>query len=91
VDTIFNQPRHPYTKRLIDAFPDVDQPNSSLASIPGHPPPLNDLPPGCRFEPRCHRRLDICTTVSPPLTAFEANHLAACYNPEPQEELTLDQ
>jgi oligopeptide/dipeptide ABC transporter ATP-binding protein len=91
VDTIFNQPRHPYTKRLIDAFPDVDQPNSSLASIPGHPPPLNDLPPGCRFEPRCHRRLDICATVSPSLTAFEANHLAACYNPEPQEELTLDQ
>jgi peptide/nickel transport system ATP-binding protein len=82
VDTIFNQPLHPYTRRLLDAFPDVDALNTTLASIPGHPPPLNDLPPGCRFEPRCHRRSDICATTPPPLIELQASHLAACYHPE---------
>ncbi|MEE8307523.1 MAG: ABC transporter ATP-binding protein, partial [Gammaproteobacteria bacterium] len=52
VDTIFNEAQHPYTQRLLQAFPDVDDPASNLASIPGYPPPLDALPPGCRFEPR---------------------------------------
>jgi peptide/nickel transport system ATP-binding protein len=82
VDTIFNRPLHPYTHRLLEAFPDVNTPNVSLASIPGHPPSLNALPPGCRFEPRCHRRTDICATISPPLTPSEPAHYAACYHPE---------
>jgi oligopeptide/dipeptide ABC transporter ATP-binding protein len=82
VDTIFNQPLHPYTRRLLDAFPDVDALNTTLASIPGHPPPLNALPPGCRFEPRCHRKSEICATTPPPLIELEAGHLAACYHPE---------
>ncbi len=82
VDTIFNQPLHPYTRRLLDAFPDVDALNITLASIPGHPPPLNDLPPGCRFEPRCHRKTEICATTPPLLTELQAGHYAACYHPE---------
>ncbi|MEO8608096.1 MAG: ABC transporter ATP-binding protein [Chloroflexota bacterium] len=82
VDTIFNHPLHPYTHRLLEAFPDVNAPNISLASIPGHPPPLNDLPPGCRFEPRCHRRTDICATLPPPLSQLEPDHYAACHHPE---------
>ncbi len=82
VDTIFNEPKHPYTRRLLDAFPDVDMPSSALASIPGHPPPLNHLPPGCRFEPRCYRRTDICAVEMPPLVEHEAGHLAACHHPE---------
>jgi oligopeptide/dipeptide ABC transporter ATP-binding protein len=82
VDSIFNQPVHPYTKRLLEAFPDVDAPNASLASIPGHPPPLNNLPPGCRFEPRCHRRTDLCKTITPPLTEHLPGHYAACHHPE---------
>ncbi len=52
-DVIFNSPQHPYTQRLMEAFPDVEEPGSTLASIPGNPPRLDDLPPGCRFEPRC--------------------------------------
>jgi peptide/nickel transport system ATP-binding protein len=78
-DTIFNEPRHPYTQRLLQAFPDIERPGATLASIPGNPPRLDDLPPGCRFEPRCHRREDICAAQPPPLLELAAGHEAACY------------
>ncbi|MCP4518167.1 MAG: ABC transporter ATP-binding protein, partial [Delftia sp.] len=79
VDDIFNKAQHPYTQRLLQAFPDVDDPASSLASIPGYPPPLDALPPGCRFEPRCLVREDICAVTSPPLVSVRAGHQAACH------------
>jgi peptide/nickel transport system ATP-binding protein len=80
VDVIYNDPLHPYTQRLLQAFPDVDNPSSSLASIPGFPPPLNALPPGCRFEPRCYRKSDICAVASPPLAAVNPGHYVACHH-----------
>jgi len=70
---VYNDPRHPYTQRLLAAFPDPSQPadlpagGQDLATIPGTPPRLNALPPGCRFEPRCERRIDRCTEASPAL------------------------
>ena len=79
VDTIYNEPLHPYTQRLLQAFPDVDNPTSSLVSISGFPPPLDALPPGCRFEPRCHRKSDICAVASPPLVAVKPGHHVACH------------
>jgi peptide/nickel transport system ATP-binding protein len=79
VDVIYNESLHPYTQRLLEAFPDVDNPASKLASIPGYPPPLDALPPGCRFEPRCHRKKDICAVKSPPLLAVNSGHYVACH------------
>ena len=79
VDTIYNEPLHPYTQRLLQAFPDVDSPTSTLASIPGYPPPLDALPPGCRFEPRCHCKSDVCAVESPPLVAVKPGHYVACH------------
>ncbi len=79
VDTIYNDPRHPYTQRLLEAFPDVEDPASALAAIPGYPPPLDALPPGCRFEPRCHCRMDICAIECPPLVAVAPGHFVACH------------
>ena len=79
VDLIYNESLHPYTQRLLQAFPDVDNPTSTLASIPGYPPPLDALPPGCRFEPRCHRKKDICAVESPPLLAVNSGHYVACH------------
>jgi peptide/nickel transport system ATP-binding protein len=81
VDVIYNDPLHPYTQRLMQAFPDIDDPalKTSLASIPGYPPPLDALPPGCRFEPRCHRKNGICTVESPPLLAVKPGHYVACH------------
>lgn len=82
VDAIFNHPSHPYTKRLLQAFPDIDNPSSTLASIPGHPPPLDDLPLGCRFEPRCSLRTELCVNVSPQLMEHRKGQFAACHHVE---------
>ena len=82
VDVIYNDPLHPYTQRLMLAFPDVDNPTSSLASIPDYPPPLDALPAGCRFEPRCHCKSDICAVESPPLLSVKSGHYVACHQVE---------
>jgi peptide/nickel transport system ATP-binding protein len=78
-DTIFNEPQHPYTRRLLQAFPDIERPGAELASIAGNPPRLDDLPPGCRFEPRCHRREAICAAEAPPAIQIAPGHTAACH------------
>jgi peptide/nickel transport system ATP-binding protein len=80
-DVIFNEAKHPYSQRLLEAFPDVEEPGSTLASIPGNPPRLDDLPPGCRFEPRCHieGRDPICAQVPPRLIEIELDHYVACH------------
>jgi len=78
-DVIYNDPLHPYTQRLMKAFPDVENPGSTLASIPGNPPRLDDLPPGCRFEPRCHRRQEICAIQPPPPVEIVPGHCVACH------------
>lgn len=82
VDTIFNHPLHPYTNRLMHAFPDIDSPRSILTSIPGNPPPLNNLPKGCRFEPRCHRRDSRCADSPPPVIWQGTHHAVTCYFPQ---------
>jgi len=80
-DTIFNDPKHPYTQRLLQAFPDIAEPGSDLASIPGNPPRLDDLPPGCRFEPRCHvaQGAAICAQQHPADLEITKGHWVACH------------
>ncbi len=78
-DAIFNHPQHPYTQRLLQAFPDIQRPGAPLASIPGNPPRLDDLPPGCRFEPRCQRRMATCAAAKPPMVRVAPDHWASCY------------
>jgi peptide/nickel transport system ATP-binding protein len=78
VDVIFNDPRHPYTQRLLQAFPDIDQPQMTLTSIPGYPPPLDAMPSGCRFQPRCLCSTNVCPTRSPELIRIEPGHFVAC-------------
>lgn len=83
VDVIFNDPQHPYTKKLLESFPDLNEPTTgpghSLASIPGTPPRLTELPSGCRFEPRCHLRIEKCKTQPPSLLQVGEQHSAACH------------
>jgi peptide/nickel transport system ATP-binding protein len=78
IDRIYNDAAHPYTRRLLSAFPDIDDPRASLASIPGHPPPLDNLPPGCRFEPRCRVSLDRCCDEQPPVVEVAPGHYVCC-------------
>ena len=84
VDTIYNDPRHPYTQELLKAFPDLSKPKGQLASIPGHPPRLDNLPPGCRFAPRCPAVFKQCRATQPPLYTINQQHTARCYLVEDQ-------
>jgi peptide/nickel transport system ATP-binding protein len=78
-DKIFNEPQHIYTQGLLKAFPDVKNPDAELASIPGIPPRLDNLPIGCRFEPRCTYSWNLCCEQQPPLIETEAGHFSACH------------
>jgi oligopeptide/dipeptide ABC transporter ATP-binding protein len=63
---LFSAPRHPYAKALIGSLPDPDLEVEWLTTIPGQPPSLYDLPPGCPFAPRCADAMDICREQYPP-------------------------
>ncbi len=62
---VFDDPMHPYTMGLLEAFPSVYGPKVFLAGIPGSPPDLADLPAGCSFSPRCGRVMPDCATAAP--------------------------
>ena len=64
---VFDQPSHPYSRGLLDAFPSLRGERVPLAGIPGAPPDLAELPPGCRFAPRCPLVSERCHHIEPPL------------------------
>lgn len=76
---IFQSPAHPYTRGLLQAVPtlktDRRQP---LRTIEGTVPPIQALPPGCLFEPRCDYRIEDCRSALPPLAEVGAGHWARC-------------
>jgi len=75
---LLSRPKHPYTRALLDALPHPDVAGSTLQPIPGRPPALGELPPGCPFEPRCGYRVDSCAVHRPELIEVAAGHLVAC-------------
>ncbi len=76
---IFEDPKHPYTKDLIAAFPDIEGFRIRPAYIPGDIPSLIHPPTGCRFHPRCKNAWKLCENQEPlPLPVHEG-HLAACH------------
>jgi len=78
VISIFKNPLHPYTEKLIGAFPSVVGPRREIATIPGFPPDLLNPPSGCRFHPRCPHAKETCTKNEPTLVEFEKKHFVAC-------------
>jgi peptide/nickel transport system ATP-binding protein len=64
---VFDHPRHPYTRGLLEAFPSIRGPKMTLRGIPGNPPDLGSPPPGCRFNPRCQHAVDTCFETAPDL------------------------
>lgn len=77
---IYKEAEHPYTRKLITAFPSVLGPKTELSSIHGFPPDLLLPPPGCRFHPRCAYAMDICKTTEPKLIeTSRKGHYVACH------------
>ncbi len=83
VNTLFDQPLHPYTQGLIGSIPVLGEIKERLDVIPGSVPNLVDLPPGCRFAPRCLARvkygLTICPEVKPELEEIKPGHSVRCW------------
>lgn len=81
VGQVFDRPRHPYTRALLDAIPplDMELPDRHLRAIPGSVPGLGLFPPGCPFRNRCPNADERC--VEMPLLTRNGDHLAACWHP----------
>jgi oligopeptide/dipeptide ABC transporter ATP-binding protein len=88
VRDIFNHPSHPYTQALLHSVPSMDEDIDRLYSIEGQPPALWDLPPGCRFAPRCPYVEDRCRESYPPAFSLTDDHTAHCWKLSPEWQTT---
>ena len=91
VFSLFEEPRHPYTRGLLNAIPHLDdlqgeRHRERLNEIPGIVPPLTALPPGCRFAPRCTHADDRCRREYPPFRQLDDGHWAACWRADELNE-----
>jgi oligopeptide/dipeptide ABC transporter ATP-binding protein len=83
VGDLYRDRRMPYTAGLLGSVPRLDAPQGArLVPIPGAPPSLAALPPGCPFAPRCPLAIDECRAAEPELVAVGPNHHAACIRTE---------
>jgi peptide/nickel transport system ATP-binding protein len=79
VDALYHEPRHPYTRLLFSATPDVEDIDEEVVSIPGAPPRLDRPLQGCPFAPRCDSVFEPCSHVRPRLKTLDTDHAAACH------------
>ena len=82
VDSLFANPRHPYSLALLRSMPRADsRALGKLSAIDGQPPNMADaqLPPGCRFCPRCEFKLERCIAEMPPLRPRAAGGQFRCF------------
>ena len=88
VNTLFEEQLHPYTEGLLAAIPVLGEVRESLAVIPGSVPNLINLPPGCKFAPRCPYVKEMCVQSVPPLVEVVPGHKVRCFMrlPETQAE-----
>ena len=83
---VTNRPKHPYTQGLMAASPVLDPGLRDQRKIlmSGEPGSILDLPPGCRFSPRCGQALECCKKADPPETEVAPNHVVSCFLYEKQ-------
>ena len=83
VNTLFDEPLHPYTQGLMGSIPVLGEIKEKLDVIPGSVPNLVNLPPGCRFAPRCQARVKyncaVCADVKPELEEVKPGHHVRCW------------
>lgn len=80
VQTLFTNPKHPYTQALLEALPERAIGKSRLSTIPGIVPGANDRPIGCLFHPRCRYADKKCIDIRPSLE-FDRNSSVRCHYP----------
>ena len=78
VDDIFFSPRHPYTQGLLASIPSLDKDVDQLSTIEGNVPSPTAMPAGCRFSPRCTKRIEICSEQVPSMRKI-GNTEVACF------------
>jgi len=79
---LFNNPQHPYTAGLLNTVPKLNlKSRLKLPHIEGSLPEIGNVPDGCRFHPRCDRKIDICKIEKPRLEKINDNHIYYCWNP----------
>lgn len=78
-DEIVNNPIHPYSKALLNATPDLSDPDREVVSIPGSVPNLVNIPKCCRFHSRCEFAFDRCRQETPEFKEVRPGHFAACF------------
>lgn len=78
-EEIVNNPRHPYSKALLNATPNISDPNQEVVSIPGSVPNLVNIPKCCRFHTRCPFVMDRCREESPEFREVSPGHYTACF------------
>jgi len=76
---LFSLPGNPYTKGLLRSVPDPTDEQGKLYQIPGLPPDVAHLKPGCPFAPRCERAEEICRQEFPPFVQLNADHYSLCH------------
>jgi oligopeptide transport system ATP-binding protein len=76
---LFARPGNPYTRGLLRSVPDPTAGQGKLYQIPGQPPDLSRLPPGCPFAPRCERAEEICVREFPPFVELNREHHSLCH------------
>ena len=79
VSVVFRTPRHPYTTKLLGAFPNIHADRRTLDVIAGQPPDLRNPPSGCPFHPRCPMARDVCRDVVPPEVTLPDGVRVACH------------
>jgi oligopeptide/dipeptide ABC transporter ATP-binding protein len=77
-EALYHETRHPYTRMLWAATPDLDA-DEEVVSIPGVPPRLDSELQGCPFAPRCYLAASRCTTERPELLRVGDGHVSACH------------
>ena len=80
VKTLFSNPKHPYTQGLLNSIPKIEkhERRPRLQAIPGMVPSLLDLPPGCKFAPRCSKVIPACTEAEPEFRDVGPGQKARC-------------
>lgn len=78
-NAVIGNPRHPYTTGLLNSIPTDQAPRTTLSSIPGAPPAIGALPPGCAFAARCPVAMPQCLDERPPIRQVGAGRTGACF------------